>query len=210
MHLVLWPAAITLAITLLRLVGELQGWSPALFNAAAGGGGALIGISWLPLVLGPYFAWTLARGGKGPDSAWRVAGMAVLGMAVAFATFAGLVALKLGIAAVVGGSLVSLATAFMPWKAWPELGKVLFAYALSARVPVTIVMLVAIFGQWGTHYDVLPPNPPPSLLAMGPLGKWLAIGFLPQMTFWVAFTVLVGTLIGALVVAVARPRPAVP
>jgi hypothetical protein len=30
--LILVPAVITLAVTLLRLVGELQGWSPILFN----------------------------------------------------------------------------------------------------------------------------------------------------------------------------------
>jgi hypothetical protein len=45
MHLILWPALIALAITLLRLAGELQGWSSVLFNPAAGGGGALVGIS---------------------------------------------------------------------------------------------------------------------------------------------------------------------
>jgi hypothetical protein len=30
--LILVPSVITLAVTLLRLVGELQGWSPTLFN----------------------------------------------------------------------------------------------------------------------------------------------------------------------------------
>ena len=30
--LILVPAVITLVVTLLRLVGELQGWSPTLFN----------------------------------------------------------------------------------------------------------------------------------------------------------------------------------
>jgi hypothetical protein len=30
--LILVPAVITFGVTLLRLVGELQGWSPALFN----------------------------------------------------------------------------------------------------------------------------------------------------------------------------------
>src|SRR3990172_9861836 len=37
--LILVPAVITLAVTLLRLVGELQGWSEGLFNRSAGGGG---------------------------------------------------------------------------------------------------------------------------------------------------------------------------
>ena len=39
-QLILVPAVITLAVTLLRLVGELQDWSPALFSKAPGGGGA--------------------------------------------------------------------------------------------------------------------------------------------------------------------------
>src|SRR5881409_1708216 len=43
-RLVRVPALITLGVTLLRLIGELQGWSPALFSRQAGGGGALVGI----------------------------------------------------------------------------------------------------------------------------------------------------------------------
>ncbi len=207
MQLILWPAVITLAITLLRLTGELQHWSSALFNPAAGGGGAMVGISWLPLVLGPYFAWQLAVSGKGPQNAWKAAGLALLGLALTLGTFAG--AQKLGVSAIMAAFLVSLAAAFIPWKAWPELAKLLFGYGLAARIPVAIVMLLAIYGNWGTHYDVLPPDPPPNLVAMGPLGRWFLIGFVPQMTIWIAFTVLVGTLIGAVVVALAKPKAAV-
>ena len=61
--LVFWPAVITLAMTLLRLTGELLHWSPTLFNPAAGGGGALVGISWLPPVFGILFAIQLVRVG---------------------------------------------------------------------------------------------------------------------------------------------------
>ena len=50
--LILVPAVITLAVTLLRLVGELQGWSPALFNREGRGRGALVGIVCLIPVLG--------------------------------------------------------------------------------------------------------------------------------------------------------------
>ena len=38
-RLVLVPAAITLAVTVLRVTGELLRWSPSLFNREAGGGG---------------------------------------------------------------------------------------------------------------------------------------------------------------------------
>jgi len=54
--LILIPSLITLGVTILRLVGELQHWTPILFNRSAGGGGAAVGISWLPLIFGPYFA----------------------------------------------------------------------------------------------------------------------------------------------------------
>ena len=80
-RLILAPAMITLAVTLLRLVGELNHWSPALFNREAGGGGALIGIVWLVPIFGVYFALRLLRAGRarpaeaGPSSrrsrAWR-------------------------------------------------------------------------------------------------------------------------------------------
>jgi hypothetical protein len=210
MRLILWPAVITLVITLLRLTGELQGWSTLLFNPAPGGGAALVGISWLPFLFGPYFAWKLARSGRGPRSPWKAAGLAVLGIVLAVGVFSAVQALRLGLGAFLAAFLVALAAAFIPWGSWPELGKVLLGYALAARVPVVIVMLAAIFGSWGTHYDVLPPDPPPALATMGPLGRWFVIGFMPQLTVWIAQTVLVGTLFGAIVVALARPKPATP
>ena len=48
----------------LRLVGELQHWSSTLFNRAGGGGGAIVGISWLPLLFGIYFALRLVKAGE--------------------------------------------------------------------------------------------------------------------------------------------------
>ena len=55
-------------------------------------------------------------------------------------------------------------------------------------------MWVAIHRRWGTHYDA----PPPSLPAMTPEARWLWTGLVPQMTIWVAWTVAVGGLFGAL------------
>jgi len=65
-RIILVPALITLVVTLLRLVGELQNWSPAFFSREAGGGGALIGIAWLVPIFGVYFALKLSRGGAAP------------------------------------------------------------------------------------------------------------------------------------------------
>jgi hypothetical protein len=102
--------------------------------------------------------------------------------------------------------LLSLAVSFLPYRTWPELGRTLLLYALAARVPVVIVMLLAMHGKWGTHYDFLPPDSPPALLAMGPLELWFFGGFVPQLTIWIAYTVLVSTLLGAAVVAILKPK----
>src|SRR5262245_5305894 len=65
----LGAASITLAVTLLRLMLEL-GKAPAwLAKRDAGGTGALIGIAWLPLVFGPWFAYRLR---PGADSIWSL------------------------------------------------------------------------------------------------------------------------------------------
>ena len=201
--LILVPSLITLAITVLRLVGELQSWSPALFSKAAGGGGSPIGISWLILVFGAWFGWRLTQLGHGASGPLKVSGIAlVVGLVVGFAAFGiGRLAGQNGIfAALMLGSIVAvLATKNL----WPALWKTLLAYAFAARVPVAILMLVAILGNWGTHYDVPPPNFPDSY---SPLVKWVLIGLLPQMTLWIYMTVVGGLLAGGIAGALARKR----
>ncbi len=51
-RLIMVPALIALAITIVRLVGELAGGPSTLFNRAPGGGGALVGIVWLVPIFG--------------------------------------------------------------------------------------------------------------------------------------------------------------
>ncbi len=92
-RLILVPAIITLVVTLLRLTGELQGWSPRLFSPEPGGGGALFGIWLLVPVFGVYFALKLARAGQAPQSGWRVALRAIISLAV----IAGIIALTLSV-----------------------------------------------------------------------------------------------------------------
>jgi hypothetical protein len=205
-RLILVPAAITLVVTLLRLVGELQGWSPRLFSREPGGGGALVGISWLVLVFGAWFGWKLAASGERPASAWRALGLTVLALALMPAS--GFVAGKLGISEVsvttlVIYAVVSIVGLLLALWAWPALGRTLLVYALAARIPVVLVMLVAILGNWGTHYDVPPTAGFP---AMAPLSKWLLIGVLPQMTIWLWFTVVIGGLFGIAAAALTRRR----
>jgi hypothetical protein len=201
--LVLVPAIITLAVTALRLVGELQHWSPTLFNRAGGGGGALVGISWLPFIFGVYFALRLVRAGQGPASKGKAVGFAVLGLLVG--PLALFIASKLG--APQTGLILTACFAFLvagviATRGWTALGWTLFVYGLAARVPVAALMLPAIIGKWGTHYDALPPNFP----AMGPVQTWLLVGLLPQMTLWIGITLVAGMLVGSITGAIAGGR----
>ena len=195
---ILVPALITLGVTLLRLVGELNNWSPVLFSREAGGGGAIVGISWLPIIFGVYFALKLVKMGHGPKSGWKAAGFSLLAILAIVAVFAGASAVSSSFfVPMAAGAVGSLLALFVLSKGWAELFKTLVAYAFAARIPVLIVMLIAMFAEWGTHYEAGPPNMP----AMAPFVKWIVIGVIPQMTFWIAFTALVGNLFGSIAVA---------
>ena len=203
LQLVLVPAIITLAVTILRLVGELQGWSPVFFSRQGGGGGAVVGITWLVFVFGVYFALKLVRTGQGPAGAARAFGYTFLGIAVVAAAIGIAIATKMPQL----GFIVLVAIAFLigGWVAtlgWPALGRTLFVYALAARVPVAVLMLPAILGNWGTHYDAAPPDFP----AMSPVAKWALIGLFPQMTLWIGFTLVAGMLVGSITAAILHGR----
>ncbi len=208
-QLILVPALLTLAVTILRLVGELQHWSPPFFNSSPGGGGALVGISWLPIIFGPYFALKLAGAGDPPASTGKSIAFPVLGLAVMI--LGGFVSVKGAQAQipsrVILGFAIMAVGAALCFPGWNALAKTLLAYGLAARIPVAIVMIFALRGNWGTHYDGLPPgyNGPTDLLP-----KWVMIGLIPQMLLWVSFTIVVGSLFGAIVSAIARRgKPAV-
>ncbi len=210
-RMILVPGLITLAVTLLRLVGELEHWSKAFFNPEAGGPWSIVGITWLPLVFGIYFAVKLVRLGEGPPAWWKAILIAVLGWVLIFASQPigrryifphGFKAILIFFWAMWGlAGLVQL------W-GWPGLFKVLLAYGYAARVPVVIVMFLAFRGHWGTHYDAYPPG----WQSAGLWSDFLWLGFVPQMVFWVGFTVaagaLFGSIVGAIVHAVRRaPQP---
>ncbi len=202
------PAVITLAITLLRLAGELAHWSPRFFSAAPGGGMAVVGISWLPFFFGPYFAVKLTRSGKGASSVWKTFALALLGFAVLIVGgFVGFgPQLKFPGREILGLLLIALGPTLVTL-GWPALFKTLVAYGYAARIPVAIIMFFAMRGHWGTHYDVLPPE------YSGPtsfLGKYMMIAFLPQLVVWIAFTVLVGTIVGTVVTALVCRDKAAP
>ncbi len=200
------PALITLVITIIRLVGELQHWGKPWVGNEAGGGMALIGISWLPVIFGPYFAWKLAAAGDGPDSRGKAIGFAFFGAAV-------FVGSGFGIALTLRGGkptyftivpfLLMLVAALIPGLGWKSLGKALLAYAVAARVPVLVVMYIAMSGNggqgWGTHYDVVDPM----FANFSVFMKWVYEGLLPQATLWMGWTVCLGAILGTIVVAIA-------
>ena len=200
--LVMMPALITLAVSILRLVGELEHWPKVLFNPSAGGGAAIVGISWLPFIFGVYFALKLARAGEGPASTGKAIGFAVLGFLLVFAgVFLAFGPKPAFPGKMVVGLLVMAVGGAAPLSAWPALAKTLVAYGYAARIPVAVIMFFAIRGNWGTHYDVLPPG------YTGPTsfwGEYLMIGLVPQLVFWVAFTITTGSLFGSVASAVAH------
>ena len=212
--LILVPAVITLAVTILRLVGELENWSPVFFNKHAGGGGALIGISWLPIIFGPYFAWKLATAGDRPANTGKALGAILAGLAVFVAGgLAFFVSLRNprspNVLMMLLGVVLWIGSGFIARMAWRGLGSTLFAYAFAARIPVLIVMYLAMSangGQgWGTHYDAAGPGFPSGT----PLAtKFLELAVVPQMTLWIGWTVVAGALFGWLVVVLLRRRSA--
>jgi hypothetical protein len=205
---ILVPSLITLGVTILRVVGELQNWSPVLFGKGAGGGGTIVGITWLPIIFGVYFALKLLGAGEGPASLGRTFAfwglglvLLVLGGYLGFSAFQSNSAVKgLAALALMAGAIV------VPLWGWSSLAKVLLAYAYAARIPVLAVMFFAIRGSWGTHYDALPPG----FASKGFGSNFLNFAVFPQLFLWIAFTVLVGTLFGGVATAIAqRRKPAI-
>ncbi|MGH9463202.1 MAG: hypothetical protein ACRD1X_18490 [Vicinamibacteria bacterium] len=199
-QIILVPAVITLGVTLLRLVGELNRWSPMLFGREAGGGGSIVGIAWLVPIFGVYFALKLARMGHAPASGWKTAGVSLLAVAAAAAVIVVLFSISQSFTVqIASGVLAALTALFVIRKTWPALFRTLLAYGFAARIPVAIVMLFAIYGGWGTHYELGPPGMP----EMSPFVKWIVIGLIPQMTAWIAYTVVFGSLFGGIAAALA-------
>ncbi|MEM7205119.1 MAG: hypothetical protein AAF628_33000 [Planctomycetota bacterium] len=119
--LILVPAIITLAVTALRFGLELGGAPAWLANAEAGGPGALIGIAWLPLVFGPYFAFRL----RPFTSSTGALAKRLAGTLVAY-----------GLAARIPVVLLTIAALFAEWGTHYE--KFPFEGGLGAKIGVTL------------------------------------------------------------------------
>jgi hypothetical protein len=201
-RLILVPALVTLAITLLRLTGELLQWSPRLFDRSAGGGAALIGIVWLIPVFGAWFALQLQKAGQAPAGLKRAFGRAGLAFLCATAGFvlAILILPKSPVGQLALFTVVTIAAIVIARPGWPELWRVLLAYGVAARLPVLVIMFLSIFLGWDTHYAKPRPDFPP----MGPWGLFFWTALLPQGSIWIYLTIVGGMLFGAAAVAIRR------
>jgi hypothetical protein len=203
--LVAWPAGLTLLVTLLRLVGELKGWSPEYYSRLPGGGLAIVGIAWLAPLVGAWFGWRLVRAGLRYPPLVLLAGypaaVLVLGLLLGYTLERALDPSWTN--TLVLWAVLAVPTAGAAFLIWPALGRALLVYAYAARLPVVLVMALAIWRRWGTHYDA----PPPGFPALTPLPRWLWTGLLPQTTIWIAFTLTVGLSAAAVGAWVASRRP---
>jgi hypothetical protein len=208
LKLIFVPTLISLAMTLLRLCGELQHWSEKWFSTDTGGitpSGMswVFGITWLAFPFGIYFAWRLASAGEGPSHLAKPISCAVLGLVIAWGGLR-FIPPRIGIGfprILIVIWLIMVVAAFIQLRGWPSLFKTLLAYGIASRGVVVVVMFAAMRGNWGTHYDYVG-MPPQFQLGFWRGFFWLA--FFPQLVFWVGFTILIGSVGGLFGAAPAR------
>ncbi len=206
--LILWPALVSLAVTLLRLAGELFRWSPRWFSPQTmgiepSGVSWLIGITWLGFPFGIYFAYRLLRAGKGPGSFTKASLLALGGLLIMLTLETPALRLfRLGFPQIlILIWLTMVVAAALQYFGWSELFRTLLLYGLAARIPVAIIMLLAMAGNWGTHYDYVGT---PFRSSMGFLAGYLWLAFFPQLVFWVSFTIVIGSLGGPVAILLVR------
>ena len=199
-RLILLPGVITLAVTLLRLAGELQHWSKTWFNPEQGGFLSVVGIVWLAPVFGAYFALKLSGAGQGTAHLGHAIAHAILG---AILLVAGFYLFNGGVIRGLRGVIVMWALAalggILQWRTWRSLFRVLLAYSYAARIPVAIVMALATWAGWQSHYSAAVPGE-------SKLEMYVLAAFIPQLVWWVSFTIVVGSLFGTLATAMVRGR----
>ena len=207
LSLLLWPTVITAAVSVLRLILELQG----VINTRSGGGGAWLGISWLMLVFGAWFAFRLRRAGSTPKSKrawlWAVAvfaglfGAAVFifaGFDIADTSEAAYQELRTGVLTI---ACVAPALGAVSLLVWPRLGFTLLLYAIPARLTVIAITWLAVDRGWDTHYQKLGPAGFERDLEETMLAVTAA-----QMGLWVPLTVITGMVAGTLLTGWVRKR----
>lgn len=194
---------LTLVVTVVRLVGELQGWDPDWFSAEAGSPLNPFGIVWLVPVAGLLFGRRLAQGGGAPKfvAGFFVPMFGFLAMMVTLATagerFEGDDLLQFMDYVMIGAPILSLLALFV----WPRAFVTLLAYAVFARVPVMLVQYLDIQNGWQTHYGKVHE-------AFAGMSADARIWMLTkaQLCMWMSFTVLLGCAFAAIGAATVRRR----
>ncbi len=215
LSLVLVPAIITLIVSVLRLVGELQGWgNPLVDNHAPGHedqGLALLGASWLIFIFGLWFGLKIRKSTGEPAHIGKTALKLVLAFAITMGGFFLFQSMGLivqpsaeepgemqGLVYMMGLLAVSAVITLI---AWPRLAITLLVYGLLARIPVVVITYLAWGNdEWDTHYTKLPAG----VVAEG--NDALMALIMPQLTVWIVFTMMAGGLLGCLGAVIAGKK----
>ncbi len=200
---------LTLAITVVRLVMELNGTAPK------DSGGALfwLGISWLPPLVGFVLGRQLMAAGQAPPSRRRALvwplGLFFLAIAIVILNFG--FYLREGsthsfVITVTIGACAWMTAAFVAARTWPALARLTFAYGLWARVGVIAVTLLCLMSGWtDTHYTRFGPDQKPLLPTSN--AQALLYAAFAQLFLWVPMTVLTGAIGGGIAAYVTRRGP---
>ena len=95
------------------------------------------------------------------------------------------------------GYLMMAAAAALQFPAWLRFSKTQVAYALSARIPIVVIMFLALRGHWGTHFD----NVQARYAHMSFWPTYLYFALLPHLVLWVSYTVVSGAVVGTIAAA---------
>ena len=201
--MVLVAAVLTLVVTAVRVVGELNQWDPKWFSSEAGSRWNPFGIVWLVPVFGILFGRRLSQSGAVPRF--------VTGFFVPMFGFFAIVLAAIWIEDAFAGEDLQSATNYLflgapimsllALFAWPRAFASLLVYGLCARLPVMLVQYLDIQSGWQTHYGRIADK-------MGAMGAderiWMLT--LAQAGFWIPFTVTLGCGFAAIGAATVRKR----
>lgn len=196
----------SLGIVALRLLGEFKGWGAPWVGERgrdAGGGGALLGITWLMPIAGVLLGWRLRKRGEHPRKPRRAALLALIGLGLlllgAWVGVGWITLQEDGVFALMIGATLGGSVAFV---GWPALCRQLLVYGFAVRMPIILLTFVAVHLGWGTHLE----KPHPDIPLMPPLRRAIGLS-LAQAFFWVPATVIFGALAGAVVAMLPGKRP---
>jgi len=203
-HLILVPSLVTLAVTMVRLAGEMLHGPELLFNRESGA----VGITWLAFLVAVYLAVRLQNAEEGPARPGKAIALTALSLGIAIGGNLLLFPVGQGkgnTLALAGGMAICIASLYVMRAGWPAYGNAMIAYAVAARIPVVVISAAAIHGSWGTHYDT---GPSDMRMYVWPnwVEKWVGIALLPQLFFWIPFTTSVCGLFGAVTAALRKRR----